>query len=146
MEDIDDYILKLSMDFIDRSHQAKKPFFLWLNPTRMHIFTFLSPKYKALEGKDNYGLQEAGMAQFDDIVGSVIAKLEALGIDETPRDRMGVDLVTVGLGRPEIALPHRLVDNRAAAGDGDYGLSPRDPAGCARCPAPGITGRRPWLR
>ena len=46
----------------------------------MHNFTFLSPKYKALEGKDNYGLQEAGMAQFDDIIGAVMKKLEALGV------------------------------------------------------------------
>ncbi len=82
MEDIDDHILKLSTDFMEKAAKDDKPFFVWLNPTRMHIFTFLNDKYKSLEGQDNYGLQEAGMAQFDDIVGSVISKLEELGIDE----------------------------------------------------------------
>jgi arylsulfatase len=80
METVDDEILKHTLNFMDRAKKANKPFFVWLNPTRMHIFTFLSPKYKALEGKDNYGLQEAGMAQFDDIIGAVMKKLEALGV------------------------------------------------------------------
>ena len=81
MEDIDDVILQHAIDFIDQSQKDGKPFFVWLNPTRMHVFTFLSPKYAALEGHDNYGLQEAGMAQFDDIVGAVDAKLKQLGIE-----------------------------------------------------------------
>ncbi len=80
METVDDEILKHTLNFMDRAKKDNKPFFVWLNPTRMHIFTFLSPKYKALEGKDNYGLQEAGMAQFDDIVGAVMKKLEAMGV------------------------------------------------------------------
>ncbi len=82
MEDIDDYVLELTTNFMERANRDGKPFFVWLNPTRMHIFTHLNSKYKALEGQDNYGLQEAGMAQFDDIVGSVIAKLEEMGIDD----------------------------------------------------------------
>ncbi len=81
METVDDTILSLSTDFMQKSHDAGKPFFVWLNPTRMHIFTHLSPKYQALEGQDNYGLQEAGMAQFDDIVGSVMSKLTEMGVD-----------------------------------------------------------------
>ena len=82
METVDNHILKLSTDFMERAKNDGKPFFVWLNPTRMHIFTHLSPKYKALEGKDNYGLQEAGMAEFDDIIGSVMQKLKDLGVDE----------------------------------------------------------------
>ena len=80
METVDNEILGLTLDFMERAHKADKPFFVWLSPTRMHIFTFLSPKYKALEGKDNYGLQEAGMAEFDDIVGAVMKKLEEMGV------------------------------------------------------------------
>lgn len=80
METIDDTILSLSNDFMERSVKDGKPFFVWLNPTRMHIFTHLSPKYAALEGQDNYALQEAGMAQLDDIVGSVLTKLDDLGV------------------------------------------------------------------
>jgi len=80
METVDDEILKHTLSFMEQAKKDGKPFFVWLNPTRMHIFTFLSPKYKALEGKDNYGLEEAGMAQFDDIVGAVMKKLEAMGV------------------------------------------------------------------
>ena len=84
MEDVDDHVLKLTTDFMRRAKQDGKPFFVWLNPTRMHIFTHLNKKYKALEGQDNYGLQEAGMAQFDDIVGAVTAQLEEMGVaDDT---------------------------------------------------------------
>jgi arylsulfatase A-like enzyme len=82
METVDNDILKYATDFMEKSQKDGKPFFVWLNPTRMHIFTFLSPKYKALEGQDNYGLQEAGMAEFDDIIGSVMAKLKDMGIDK----------------------------------------------------------------
>jgi len=82
MEDIDSYTLGLTTDFMERAVSEDKPFFVWLSPSRMHIFTHLSPKYKALEGPDNYGLQEAGMAEFDDIVGSVTAKLTELGVDD----------------------------------------------------------------
>jgi arylsulfatase len=80
METIDDVILGHSLNFIEQAKKDNKPFFVWLNPTRMHIFTFLSPKYEELRGQDNYGLQEAGMAQFDDIVGAVMKKLEDLGV------------------------------------------------------------------
>ncbi|MDR9806851.1 arylsulfatase [Rhizobium hidalgonense] len=82
MENIDNEILKYATDFMEKSQKDGKPFFLWLNPTRMHIFTFLSPKYKALEGQNNYGLQEAGMTEFDDIIGSVTNKLKEMGLDE----------------------------------------------------------------
>ncbi|MGO6996933.1 arylsulfatase [Rhizobium leguminosarum] len=82
MENIDNEILKYATDFMEKSQKDGKPFFLWLNPTRMHIFTFLSPKYKALEGQNNYGLQEAGMTEFDDIIGSVMTKLKEMGLDE----------------------------------------------------------------
>ena len=63
METVDNDILNFATDFMEKSQKDGKPFFVWLNPTRMHIFTYLSPKYAALEGQDNYGLQEAGMAR-----------------------------------------------------------------------------------
>jgi arylsulfatase len=81
METVDDHILKFSTDFMEKAQADGKPFFVWLNPTRMHVFTYLSPKYEALRTPENgWSLQEAGMAQFDDIVGSVMQKLEDLGV------------------------------------------------------------------
>jgi hypothetical protein len=65
---------------MDKAKKDGKPFFVWHNPTRMHVFTFLSPKYKALQsGETYYGLEEAGMAQLDDIVGSIMNHLEDIG-------------------------------------------------------------------
>src|SRR5271169_2843597 len=47
METVDNEIRDLSIQFIDKSKKDNKPFFVWLNPTRMHIVTHLSPKYEA---------------------------------------------------------------------------------------------------
>jgi arylsulfatase A-like enzyme len=80
METVDDDFLKSDFVFMDKAKAEGKPFFIWHNPTRMHIFTFLSPKYKAMmSGENNYGLEEAGMTQLDDIVGSIMKKLEDIG-------------------------------------------------------------------
>ena len=83
METVDDEILDLSLKFVDKAHSEGKPFFLYLNPTRMHVVTHLSPKYQALRNsKNGWSEQEAGMAQLDDIVGSVMQKLKDLGVDD----------------------------------------------------------------
>ena len=81
METVDDHILKLTTDFMDKAQKDGKPFFIWMNPTRMHVFTRLSPKYEALRTPENgWSMQEAGMAQFDDIIGGVMQKLEDMGV------------------------------------------------------------------
>jgi len=83
METVDDEILDSSLKFIDKAKAANKPFFVWLNPTRMHVVTHLSPKYEALRNSQNgWTIHEAGMAQLDDIVGSVMQKLKDLGVDD----------------------------------------------------------------
>src|SRR5215831_1339515 len=82
METVDDEILKFSMDFIDKARRDNKPFFVWLNPTRMHVVTHLSEKYENMRTPENgWSVQEAGMAQLDDIVGAVMQKVKDLGID-----------------------------------------------------------------
>ena len=77
METIDDVLLEQSLNFIERSHKADKPFFLWHNLTRMHVFTRLSHKWKNHTG---YGLYADGMAQFDWVVGELLNKLDELKI------------------------------------------------------------------
>jgi arylsulfatase len=80
METVDDVILEHTLNFIDKAKKDDKPFFVWLNPTRMHVFTYLSPKYESLITKENkWTIQEAGMVQFDDVIGSVMKKLEDIG-------------------------------------------------------------------
>jgi arylsulfatase A-like enzyme len=83
METVDDEILDLTLKFMDKAKAANKPFFVWLNPTRMHIVTHLSPKYEALRNsKNGWTIEEAGMAQLDDIVGSVMQYLKDKGFDD----------------------------------------------------------------
>ena len=48
METVDEEFLAATLDFIDRANRDKKPFFVWTNSSRMHIWTHLK---KASEGK-----------------------------------------------------------------------------------------------
>ncbi|MBY5441355.1 arylsulfatase [Rhizobium leguminosarum] len=83
METVDDEIRDQALKFVEKAKAENKPFFLWLNPTRMHVITHLSPKYEALRTAENgWSLQEAGMAQLDDDVGLVMQKLKDLGVDD----------------------------------------------------------------
>ena len=83
METVDDEIRDLAINFMDKAKRDNKPFFLWLNPTRMHIVTHLSPKYEAMRNSENgWSEEEAGMAQLDDDVGLVMKKLKDLGVDD----------------------------------------------------------------
>ena len=83
METVDDEILANTLAFIDKAKRDNKPFFIWLNPTRMHVVTHLSEKYQSLRTPENgWSIQEAGMAQLDDIVGSVMKYLKDNGLEE----------------------------------------------------------------
>ena len=83
METVDDEILALSIKFMEKAKAEGKPFFVWINPTRMHIVTHLAPKYEAMRNsKNGWTIHEAGMAQIDDNVGDVMNKLKAMGVDE----------------------------------------------------------------
>jgi arylsulfatase len=82
METVDDEIQSLAFKFLDKAKADGKPFFLWLNPTRMHIVTHLSPKWEATRNSTNgWTESEAGMAQLDQIVGDVMQKLKDMGVD-----------------------------------------------------------------
>ena len=83
METVDGDIRDFALNFIDKAHKDGKPFFCWLNPTRMHIVTHLAPKYTALENSTNgWSEEEAGMAQLDDDIGLVLQHLKDLGVDD----------------------------------------------------------------
>ena len=81
MTTFDDVLVKDSIDFMKKAKESGKPFFLWHNTTRMHVFTFLAEKYKAMMNPEtNYGMEEAGMTQLDDSVGALLKGLDDLGI------------------------------------------------------------------
>ena len=77
METVEEDLLERSLDFIDRAHQAGKPFLLWHNTTRMHVWTRLSEKWK---DKTGLGVYADGMAELDWVVGELLTKLDDLGI------------------------------------------------------------------
>ncbi len=77
METIDDEITDGALDYIERQVEANTPFFLWYNPTRMHIFTHLKPES---EGVTGLGVYADGMVEHDAHVGQILGKLDELGI------------------------------------------------------------------
>ncbi|MBK7083060.1 MAG: arylsulfatase [Betaproteobacteria bacterium] len=79
METIDEEVNAKALDFMERAKKADKPFFLWWNSTRMHIFTHLKA---ASVGKSGLGIYADGMVEHDGHVGQVLAKLKELGLDE----------------------------------------------------------------
>ncbi len=80
METFDDVLVKSSEGFMDKAKNDGKPFFIWHNTTRMHVFTYIPPKYQAqMNATDNYNVEEAGMAQMDDSVGELLKHLDDIG-------------------------------------------------------------------
>ena len=79
METIDEEVTAKALDFMARAKTADKPFFLWWNSTRMHIFTHLK---KESVGKTGLGIYPDGMVEHDGHVGQVLAKLKELGLEE----------------------------------------------------------------
>jgi arylsulfatase A-like enzyme len=80
METFDEVLVKHTEEFMDKAKKEGKPFFIWHNTTRMHVFTYLSPKYQAMmNAKNNYNVEEAGMAQMDDNIGALLKHLDDIG-------------------------------------------------------------------
>ena len=77
METVDEEFLDAALDFIDRKHKARTPWFCYFNPTRMHVFTHLK---KSSRGKTGLGLYPDGMVELDGYVGKLLKKLDDLGI------------------------------------------------------------------
>ena len=107
METVDEEIFTAAGQFIDKSVADKKPFFVWFNTTRMHVWTRLK---KSAEGRTGIGLYPDGMVEHDDMVGALLKQLEDLKIADNTiviyshRQRRGDGDVA---GRWHHALPRR---------------------------------------
>ncbi len=102
METVDEVIRDHAFTFMDKAKKDGKPFFVWLNPTRMHVFTHLSPKYENMRNSENgWSIQEAGMTQFDDIIGDVMKKLDAMGVANNTIIVVTTDNGTEGFSWPD---------------------------------------------
>ncbi|MEI2296600.1 arylsulfatase [Ensifer sp. MJa1] len=79
METVDSEFLAAALDFIDRQHNAQKPWFCYFNSTRMHVNTHLKPESTGKTGK---GVYADGMVEHDGMVGELLKKLDDLGLVE----------------------------------------------------------------
>ncbi len=79
METVDQEITKEALRFMADARKAGKPFFLWWNSTKMHIFTHLPPE---TAGKTGLGIYADGMVGHDAEVGMLLTKLKELGIED----------------------------------------------------------------
>lgn len=83
METIDDDIAARGADFIERQQKAGKPFFAWINFTHMHFRTHPKPESVGQSGRWQSTYHDV-MIDHDKNVGTILAKLDALGIaDDT---------------------------------------------------------------
>lgn len=79
METVDDETTAAAIDFIDRQAKAKKPFFTWMNTTRMHLFTHVRESMRGQSGMPGNEYAD-GMIEHDGDVGKLLKALDDLGI------------------------------------------------------------------
>ncbi|MBZ5589371.1 MAG: arylsulfatase [Acidobacteriia bacterium] len=80
METIDDETSAAAIDFIKRQAEAGQPFFVWFNPTRMHLWTHVRPEHRGPKGVRSRTEYADGMVEHDATVGTVLKTLDDLGI------------------------------------------------------------------
>ena len=77
METVDDEFTAAAIDFIERAHAAEKPFFVWLNASRMHYYTHISDQNKGIAGEGT-NFYADGMVEHDNHVGQVLDLIDKL--------------------------------------------------------------------
>ncbi len=77
METVDEEFYDAATKFIDKAVKQSKPFFVWFNTTRMHVWTHLKRQSQGVTG---IGLYPDGMVEHDKMVGGLLGMLDELGI------------------------------------------------------------------
>ncbi|MDE1180951.1 arylsulfatase [Paraburkholderia sp.] len=81
METIDDETTAAAIDFIQRQAKANKPFFVWMNTTRMHLFTHVRPSMQGQSGMPGNEYAD-GMIEHDGDVGKLLKTLDDLKLTD----------------------------------------------------------------
>jgi len=79
METIDDETTAAAIDFMQRQARASRPFFCWMNTTRMHFRTHVRPSMQGQSGMPG-NFYADGMIEHDGDVGKLLKALDDLGI------------------------------------------------------------------
>ena len=79
METIDDETTAAAIDFMQRQVRANRPFFIWMNTTRMHVFTHVRESMKGRSGMPGNEYAD-GMLEHDEDVGKLLKALDDLGV------------------------------------------------------------------
>jgi arylsulfatase len=83
METIDDDVAARAAEFIEKQAKAGTPMFVWVNFTHMHFRTHAKPESVGQAGRWQ-GIYHDVMIDHDENVGTVLAKIDELGIaDDT---------------------------------------------------------------
>ncbi|MDT1064290.1 arylsulfatase [Paracoccus sp. CPCC 101403] len=80
METIDDETSSAAIDFMKRQHDAGKPFFTWMNTTRMHFRTHVRPEHRSEPGLSALTEYADGMVEHDNVIGTLLKSLDDMGI------------------------------------------------------------------
>jgi arylsulfatase A-like enzyme len=81
METVDDETGAAAAAYITKQTQADKPFFVWMNFTRMHIFTHVRPEFRGKGGMPGNEYAD-GMWEHDQDVGKLLKLLDDLKITD----------------------------------------------------------------
>jgi arylsulfatase len=80
METIDDETSDAAIDFMRRQHSAGKPFFCWMNSTRMHARTHVRAEHRDKPGLTARTEYADGMLEHDAMVGKLLRAIDDMGI------------------------------------------------------------------
>ena len=81
METIDDETTAAAQAFIEKQAKADKPFFVWMNTTRMHLFTHVRESMKGQSGMPGNDYAD-GMIEHDGDVGKLLKTLDDLKLTD----------------------------------------------------------------
>jgi arylsulfatase A-like enzyme len=83
METFDAEVTAKTLEWLDRNGKGDKPFFVWFNSTAIHIWSHPTQKYVKMavdEGRAEEDVVRARMIEHDEQVGSLLKKLDELGV------------------------------------------------------------------